>query len=90
KILNDCNVSCPDDVSIIGFDNLTITELMTPKLTTVSVPKAAIGSRAVQMILRRIENPDYIPELVFISTQLIERASVRQVGMSRNSIGTND
>ncbi|MDB5053083.1 MAG: LacI family transcriptional regulator [Bacilli bacterium] len=79
KILNNYNLICPDDVSIIGFDNLTITEQMTPKLTTVSVPKAAIGSRAVQMILRRIENPDYISEWVLISTLLIERASVRKL-----------
>lgn len=83
KRLNEWNVNCPEDVSIIGFDNLTITELMTPKLTSVNVPKAVIGSRAAQMMLRRIENPDSVPEMVLISTQLIERASVRQVEISK-------
>jgi len=79
KRLNNWKVSCPDDVSIVGFDNLTITELMSPRLTTVSVPKAVIGLRAVQMLLKRIENPLHFPELVLISTQLVERGSVRVI-----------
>lgn len=85
KRLQDWNIQCPEDVSIIGFDNLTITELMTPRLTTVSVPKAVIGARAVQMMLRRIDNPDFVPELVLVATQLIHRASVRDVRKANSS-----
>lgn len=77
--LQDCNITCPDDVSMVGFDDLTITELMTPKLSTVSVPKSVIGSRAVQMLLKRIDNPDFIQELLLIATSLIERESVRKL-----------
>lgn len=79
KVLTDLGYRCPDDISIIGFDDLTLSELMQPKLTTVSVPKHEIGARAAQLIVRRIQQPDATPEQVLLATRLIERASVRTV-----------
>lgn len=76
SLLSKWDIRCPEDVSIIGFDDLTLTELMNPKLTTIRVPKNDIGMRAVQMLMRRIENPDVTPEHILMSTQLIERASI--------------
>ncbi|NIK78890.1 DNA-binding LacI/PurR family transcriptional regulator [Paenibacillus castaneae] len=76
KLLQEWGVRCPSDISIIGFDDLSLTEVMNPKLTTVRVPKADLGIRAAQMILRRIENPSAVPEHVLLSTHLIKRASV--------------
>lgn len=79
KVLNELNILCPADVSVIGFDDLTLTKLMQPNLTTVAVPKADIGTRAVQLILRRIEKPEIVAELVLLSAELIERDSVRTI-----------
>jgi DNA-binding LacI/PurR family transcriptional regulator len=79
KAVGKAGLSCPNDVSIIGFDDLTLTEFMHPMLTTVRVPKADIGSRAALMIIRRIENPDSTPEHVLLSTTLMERASVKVI-----------
>lgn len=79
KLLGEWGVSCPDQISVIGFDDLTLTELMHPKLTTVRVPKADIGCRAAQMALRCIRQPGETAEHVLLSTQLIERASVRRL-----------
>lgn len=76
SLLNQWEVNCPGDISVIGFDDLTLTEVMQPKLTTIRVPKADIGIRAAQMLLRRIENPHITPEHVLMSTQLVQRASV--------------
>lgn len=72
------NLSCPKDVSIIGYDNLVYSELAQPKLSTVNVPKVEMGARASQMLLRRMECPDTVPELVMLSTEVLERASVRK------------
>jgi DNA-binding LacI/PurR family transcriptional regulator len=79
KRLNQHNIKCPDDVSIIGFDNLTIAEFINPKLTTVDVPKEVIGFKAVQMLLKRLNHPGHLPEFVLIPTKLIERESVRRM-----------
>ncbi|MDF9843700.1 DNA-binding LacI/PurR family transcriptional regulator [Paenibacillus sp. PastF-1] len=76
SVMDRLGLRCPDDVSVVGFDDLTLCEMMQPKLTTVRVPKADIGIRAVQVLLRRIENPEITPEHVLLSTQLIQRASV--------------
>lgn len=81
KRLGAIGLSCPDDVSVVGFDDLTLTKLMRPNLTTVRVPKAAIGSRAAELVVRRLRHPDVVPELVLLSTELIERETVRSVGV---------
>lgn len=45
----------PEDVSVVGFDNLSFTEHLTTPLTTVDQPKQEIGRRAVELLLERIE-----------------------------------
>ncbi len=75
----DWGIKCPEDISIIGFDNLQSAEMMKPPLTTVSVPKTELGSRAVELMIRRLENPQALPELIQLSTQFIERFSVKAV-----------
>jgi len=72
-------VSCPQDVSIVGFDDLSISALTQPKLTTVKVPKTEMGKRAVELVLHRISHPEAWPELVLLSTFLVERDSVRSI-----------
>jgi LacI family transcriptional regulator len=48
----DMDLKVPDDVSIIGFDAITLTKLVTPRLTTVAQPIAAIADIAVRAVLR--------------------------------------
>ncbi|MFC3803280.1 LacI family DNA-binding transcriptional regulator [Cohnella sp. GCM10012308] len=79
KRLGTLGVGCPDDLSIVGFDDLTLTKLMRPNLTTVRVPKSAIGARAAELIVRRIQDPELVPELVLLSTSLIKRDSVKDI-----------
>ncbi|UJF32369.1 LacI family DNA-binding transcriptional regulator [Paenibacillus hexagrammi] len=79
SILAQMGVGCPSEVSIIGFDDLALSELTQPKLTTVKVPKTEMGKTAVELILRRIGDPEGWPELVLLSTFLVERASVQKL-----------
>jgi DNA-binding LacI/PurR family transcriptional regulator len=79
KRLGEIGLNCPNDVSIVGFDDTTLAKLLRPNLTTVKVPKAAIGARAAELILRRIRHPQIAPGLVMLSTELVERESVRQL-----------
>ncbi len=53
-------LSCPGDVSVIGFDDLPLARFFQPALTTIAQPKAMIGRRAVELlvdILRNVESP---------------------------------
>ncbi|WP_020619232.1 LacI family DNA-binding transcriptional regulator [Paenibacillus daejeonensis] len=79
KRLNELGKQCPDDVSIVGFDDTTLAKLLRPNLTTVKVPKTAIGGRAAELILRRIRYPEVAPGLVMLSTELVTRDSVRTI-----------
>ena len=67
----------PEDVSLVGFDNIDICERVTPKLTTVNVNKETMGKRAVQRIQHLIAHRNSKPENTVMSVELIERDSVR-------------
>jgi LacI family transcriptional regulator len=69
----------PHDVSIIGFDNNTNSEISIPPLTTVDVDKVSMGRLAVQMLFNRAENPDQVATTLLLHTRLVVRQSVRDI-----------
>jgi len=78
KALNEFNIRVPEDISIIGFDNLPLSSIMNPPLTTIKVSKHEIGKTAVRLIHNRIHgNPEAPPVKVLIGGELIIRDSVR-------------
>jgi LacI family transcriptional regulator len=68
----------PDDISLVGFDNIDMCEKVRPKLTTVNVNKEIMGKRAVQRIIYKIGHLNSLPENTVIGVELIERESVRK------------
>jgi DNA-binding LacI/PurR family transcriptional regulator len=70
---------CPDDVSIVGFDDLEFSELTEPSLTTVFQPGYHIGSLACQLLLDRVRGADHPPEKKILNTELRIRHSVRSL-----------
>jgi DNA-binding LacI/PurR family transcriptional regulator len=73
--------SIPQDVSLVGFDNLEVSALIHPPLTTIHQPKYDIGQAAVESLLRqaRAAGPR-IPEQRVFGVRLVERASCRRIG----------
>lgn len=71
----------PDDLSVVGFDDIAIAQHVTPALTTMHVDKVTMGRLAVQLLIHRIEFPDTDPVTTVLRPQLIERQSVRTVGV---------
>jgi len=68
-------VHCPDDISVIGFDNLDITNLHWIKLTTIEQPRKDIGLKAAKMLLSMIQNYECRPEPIILDTVLVTRKS---------------
>ncbi|PRX74339.1 LacI family transcriptional regulator/LacI family purine nucleotide synthesis repressor [Cohnella sp. SGD-V74] len=76
--LAELGLRCPQDVSVVGFDNVERCEWVTPSLTSVDAGKTTIGKRAVELLLRRMEHPEERPETLYIATEMVERNSVAE------------
>ena len=71
-------IRVPEEVSIIGFDDLDISKYTTPGLTTVKQPISAKGERAVEILIENIENPKMEKVEEVFPVELIERQSIRK------------
>jgi LacI family transcriptional regulator len=71
--------SVPQELSIIGFDNIALAQHVTPALTTMRVDKRGMGRLAAQLLLNRLEHPEAGQVCAVIRPSLIERESVRQL-----------
>ncbi len=65
----------PEDVSVIGFDDLGIAATARPPLTTIRQPLSQVADRALEALERRIVNPTHAFEQIRIGTKLIVRES---------------
>jgi DNA-binding LacI/PurR family transcriptional regulator len=65
----------PEDVSIVGFDDIDMAEHLTPALTTVRIHKRAIGTMAVKTLIARAQDPAALPITILLPTELIVRGS---------------
>lgn len=78
--------SVPDDVSVVGFDNLDIGEYVTPRLTTVSQDIEGKAAVAVQILLDEIEANEQPEKPVTFEVRLIERATTAPVRPRRQAV----
>src|ERR1700736_3640766 len=62
--LKELNLKVPEDVAVVGYDNISIAEWYDPALTTVDQPHYHMGERPSQEMLTRIENPGHTSEVV--------------------------
>jgi DNA-binding LacI/PurR family transcriptional regulator len=70
----------PDDVSIVGFDDTSLAEMVTPRLTTVRLPAAAAGQAAVRLLLAAVgEREAAVPVPLALPAELIVRSSTGPV-----------
>ena len=77
KGLFEKGVHVPEDISLIGFDDLEISQYLTPGLTTIRQQIPLKGQRAVELLLKHIENPELTKQEEILPLQLVERGSVR-------------
>ncbi|NFF79155.1 LacI family transcriptional regulator [Clostridium sporogenes] len=68
-------VNVPKDVSIVGFDNIEISESITPALTTIEYPMERISEIVIDLILREIKDKDKNIEVISLYPKLIGRES---------------
>jgi LacI family transcriptional regulator len=65
----------PDDVSLVGFDDVQWMGMVSPGITAVAQPTEELGRRAASLLLRRLEDPERPPSLERLQPTLIVRGS---------------
>jgi LacI family transcriptional regulator len=65
----------PEDVSILGFDDIPQAEVVRPALTTVRQPLREMGGMAAQMLIEKLNDPEKEMARIELPTELIVRAS---------------
>ncbi|MCP3763704.1 LacI family DNA-binding transcriptional regulator [Domibacillus sp. A3M-37] len=75
KSLTELGLRVPHDISVIGFDNILESQVITPELTTIHVKKDRIALLAVEKLLREINQFETDKLKIFVDTELIERKS---------------
>ena len=69
------NLTCPDGVSIVGFNDIPFVDKLRPPLTTVRIPHYEIGLKAAELVLERLRNPAARPVSVLLPPELVVRGS---------------
>jgi LacI family transcriptional regulator len=77
KALKESGIRVPEDISIIGFDDLPLSALMDPPLTTMKISKKQIGRMAMKLLLEKIESNSSVSSKTIIGSELVVRNSVK-------------
>ncbi|MFD1849347.1 LacI family DNA-binding transcriptional regulator [Oceanobacillus bengalensis] len=72
------NIRVPEQLSVIGYDNLTIAEMSIPPLTTVGQPLYEMGEKATEMVFEMFEKKQTVESRIF-PHEIVERKSVKNV-----------
>lgn len=76
RAFKEYGLKIPEDISLIGFDNMPICDILEPALTTVDVPKKSFGLLALSQLIRRMQNKDEACLRTEISPKLCIKKSV--------------
>lgn len=82
EVANELGLRVPEDLSVVGFDNIPESVLCVPPLTTVEQPIREMGRRAIQLLIPLINGEQPEPTHVTLDTRLVVRQSTRQVEQS--------
>ena len=77
NIANKKGISVPEDLSIIGYDDIQLAKYITPSLTTIHQPKHHLGKKAVERLLAQINSKTTSNQIIELEPTLVKRDSVK-------------
>lgn len=79
RAAQDAGLRIPEDVSVIGFDDIASAAFLSPPLTTIRIETGQLASLAVRRLIDRATEPELVPIRVVLTCKLVERRSVARV-----------
>lgn len=76
--ISESGLRIPEDISVVGFDNIFMAQYMLPPLTTYNAPVDDLARESIDCLLAQIENPENARKVV-LQGELIERRSVKKL-----------
>ena len=76
SIMNACkklNINIPKDLSIVGYDNIELSEMIEPKLTTIDQNMFLLGKNSAILLNEKIENNNKYSKSIVLNNHLIKR-----------------
>jgi LacI family transcriptional regulator len=74
-VISEVGLRCPDDISIVGFNDIPFLDKLRPPLTTIRIPHYEIGVRATELVLQRLRDPSASPVTLLLEPELVVRGS---------------
>jgi LacI family transcriptional regulator len=74
-VFNERGLVCPDDISVVGFNDMPLLDKLRPPLTTVGIPQHQVGEEAARMLLESINEPGRPARSVLLPVSLVVRGS---------------
>ncbi|WZY00242.1 LacI family DNA-binding transcriptional regulator [Bacillus sp. FSL W7-1360] len=79
RMLDEMQVSVPEDISVISFNNVMLSELSSPPLTTVDIHIYELGQKATDALVEKIQTPDTVAKRIIVPHRLIKRQSCKKL-----------
>lgn len=76
KAFREAGLRIPEDVAVVGFDDIPMCESLTPPLSTVHVPKHYLGETAALRLIQAIEEKRHSPVKIEVNTTFVRRKSI--------------
>ena len=73
--LDEVGLRCPDDLSLIGFNDMPVIDRLRPPLSTVRFPHYQLGTEAAQLLLERVTGRDNPVKILYLAPELVARGS---------------
>lgn len=78
RVCIEMNISIPEDLSIVSFNNSLFARLTSPSLTSVNINTVQLGIEAASQVINHIENPNLMPTKIIVPHRIIERHSCKE------------
>jgi LacI family transcriptional regulator len=72
---DEAGVECPEELSVIGFNDMPFIDRLRPPLTTIRFPHYQLGTEAAQLLLERIGGAEGPVKILFLAPELMARGS---------------